>query len=808
MRETFIFNRTVLQRSIILCLLISLWLVTPSYTQTCQRTPLAPPAGPTITVSTVSELVQATNQANSAGNVTILLEDGTYQLNSMLWISGNKITYRSLSGNRDRVTIRGQGMSGGVSHIFNVVGDNFVVADITIGLVANHAVQIHSDADSPIFQNVRFFDTGEQMLKGSLDNSNRSDNGLVEWCLFEYPAGVGPQYYIGGIDVHQGNGWVVRNNTFKNIRSPGGELAEHAIHFWSGSQNTLVENNVIVNSDRGIGFGLGSSGHVGGMIRNNMVYTTRDVGIGLENASNVMVYNNTVFTAKYHNSIEYRFSKTQGARIINNLTNASIARRDGAGTATLIANVMNAQSSWFVNVAAGDLHLTSPISSVVDQGQALPEVLKDIDCENRPQGAAYDIGADEAGGDVPDSDGDGVPDVLDNCPTTPNPDQQDSDGDGVGDSCESCPQDPNKLQPGSCGCGVPDTDSDGDGTPNCADLCPTDPNKIEPGSCGCGVADLDSDNDGTPDCADFCSSDPNKVDPGTCGCGVPDIDSDGDGTPDCADLCPADLTKLEPGTCGCGVPDVDSDGDGTPDCVDLCAADPNKVEPGTCGCGIQDTPGCGTVPDDLDQDGVPDISDNCPGIANPEQGDADDDGIGDVCDVPEGEVLLRKIQNIAIDRGQEGSTPYVYRGDTLTYDITVQNLFDSPMAFVISDALSSLVKYVAGTFRVNGTNVGDGYVSTSGFLQYEASSVGINESVTIAFDVIVDAEASYATMIGNTAMITAYAPWLETPQVIDQTSNTVYAQVKDAVEPVPEPSTIALFGLGLLSIGTIIRKRR
>jgi hypothetical protein len=34
-----------------------------------------------------------------------------------------------------------------------------------------------------------------------------------------------------------------------------------------------------------------------------------------------------------------------------------------------------------------------------------------------------------------DSDGDGVPDSIDDCPTQPNPDQADANGDGVGDAC-------------------------------------------------------------------------------------------------------------------------------------------------------------------------------------------------------------------------------------------------------------------------------------------------------------------------------------------------------------------------------------
>lgn len=53
-----------------------------------------------------------------------------------------------------------------------------------------------------------------------------------------------------------------------------------------------------------------------------------------------------------------------------------------------------------------------------------------------------DIGAFEFGALAPariDSDADGVPDALDNCPTSFNPDQADSDRDGVGDACDASP---------------------------------------------------------------------------------------------------------------------------------------------------------------------------------------------------------------------------------------------------------------------------------------------------------------------------------------------------------------------------------
>ncbi len=51
---------------------------------------------------------------------------------------------------------------------------------------------------------------------------------------------------------------------------------------------------------------------------------------------------------------------------------------------------------------------------------------------------------------APDSDGDGVPDEIDNCRLTYNPDQADTDGDGVGDACD-CDADGDMHDSISCG---------------------------------------------------------------------------------------------------------------------------------------------------------------------------------------------------------------------------------------------------------------------------------------------------------------------------------------------------------------------
>ncbi|MDO8598587.1 MAG: hypothetical protein Q7S02_00575 [bacterium] len=393
---------------------------TTSVARSTCAAPLPPPEGPTITVSDLAQLITAITTANTrkdaSARLTILLEDGTYEITNpndtfRLQPKLPNLTIRSKSGNRDAVILKGRGMTGnGPSSVFIVQTSDITIADLSVGLVRNHPIQImgERDTDRIHIRNVRFFDGGEQLLKVSY-NANRGvmpEDGIVECSLFEYTAGIGPNWYIGGIDAHHAARWIVRDNVFRGIRSPQfaantfGALAEHAIHFWSNSEDTLVERNTIINSDRGIGFGLGGPksdrGHWRGIIRNNVIahdVTNGDVGIGLESARDVQVYHNSIFFAHaYKNAIEYRFPTTTNAHIANNVTNKRNQERDGAA-ARLEGNVTNAQRNWFVDVMSGDLHLTRMVSDVVDRGVALVSISTDIDSDAR--GNAPDIGADE-----------------------------------------------------------------------------------------------------------------------------------------------------------------------------------------------------------------------------------------------------------------------------------------------------------------------------------------------------------------------------------------------------------------------------
>lgn len=299
-----------------------------------------------IRVSNVKALEEAVAKSNE-GHVTILIEDGHYQLSKGLYLKGDHISLKSASGNRDKVVLTGDFKA---SHIFWIAGKDIEIRDLSLGEVYHHGIQVHGElgAENISLRNLRFFDCKEQLLKGSGNATETySKNVWVEGCLFEFTKGEAFQYYTGGIDVHRGDGWVVENNTFRGIVSPENRLSEGAIHFWSGSRDTIIENNNISNCDRGIMLGFDRSYHYGGLVRNNKIHVVRDTGIYLANAENARVENNTVYVdSAYPNAIEYRFNGTRGTEIRGNQVNKAIKMRDGAVALLLDNLILNLDKWW------------------------------------------------------------------------------------------------------------------------------------------------------------------------------------------------------------------------------------------------------------------------------------------------------------------------------------------------------------------------------------------------------------------------------------------------------------------------------
>jgi len=129
-------------------------------------------------------------------------------------------------------------------------------------------------------------------------------------------------------------------------------------------------------------------------------------------------------------------------------------------------------------------------------------------------------------------------------------------------------------------------DSDGDGVPDSEDLCPTtvQGERADAHRPGCAVRDRDGD--GVSDDRDLCVEVAQGPDPEPMRPGCPAADSDHDGVADHADACPDVVPGAiaDPARPGC--PDGDRDGDGYADSRDRCPAEPETFN------NVTDEDGC------------------------------------------------------------------------------------------------------------------------------------------------------------------------------------------------------------------------
>jgi len=306
----------------------------------------------TYSVSNIKQVYQALNIIkNEQGYSAIIFEEGVYHFKKTLNITTPNLMLLSKSANPSNTILRGNGMKAtkGVDNLLRIAAPNFVLDGLTLEQAGNHLIQIagESGARKPRIRNAILQDSYEQLFKVTYSRKHTdkfSNEGIIENCLFRYTKGVGPNYYIGGIDAHGIRNWVIQNNIFENIASPSQYIAEHAIHLWNDTFNNIVKNNLIINSDRGIGFGMKMHNanyiyhsNFGGIIQNNIIYHANnknkfsDVGIILEDSPNTLVESNIIFLEhSYPYAIEFRFEKSTNIVIKNNNTNKGIRQRNGA----------------------------------------------------------------------------------------------------------------------------------------------------------------------------------------------------------------------------------------------------------------------------------------------------------------------------------------------------------------------------------------------------------------------------------------------------------------------------------------------
>ena len=381
-----------------------------------------------VNVSTEPQLQSAMNNLQEGD--TILLADGTYQLTSSLYVNGhNGITIRGAAGSTNVILV-GEGMDntnyGNVPFGIWSNGTNTTIAHLTIRDTWDNEIIFNPGAQSPHVYCVRLLNAGSQFIKSNPTDVNAGlgvNKGLVEYCWFEYTGsppgnhgtGIG---YFNGISAHAAQNWIVRGNLFKNLHNPDSAayLWNPAVLFWRHSVNTITEQNIFLNVDRAVAYGLDNTtpyfDHSGGLVRNNFVCLTpglmsagrtagSDGSIIAWNSPGTLIDNNSVLLNRNEfYAVEFRFATTTNAAARDNLADAPIHLRDSA-SATLTNNLLTASPGLFVNPAAGDLHLLPSATNAIDQGSTLSTVTNDIDGDTRPKGARPDFGADEFTSDVP-----------------------------------------------------------------------------------------------------------------------------------------------------------------------------------------------------------------------------------------------------------------------------------------------------------------------------------------------------------------------------------------------------------------------
>ena len=146
---------------------------------------------------------------------------------------------------------------------------------------------------------------------------------------------------------------------------------------------------------------------------------------------------------------------------------------------------------WFASVGAGTLiepGYGAPDFRLVALARHVLAVIEDTNPHSPDARARIRESIHES---LKDTDGDGIPDDIDACPTEPEdhkdpdpndgcPAPSDRDGDGIPDQFDKCPDEPEDKDGIDDQDGCPEDDADHDGIPDAKDACPKEPGQPDP----------------------------------------------------------------------------------------------------------------------------------------------------------------------------------------------------------------------------------------------------------------------------------------------------------------------------------------
>jgi hypothetical protein len=379
-----------------------------------QAPPLPPPTKDVIRVANADELPGAIRRVPPGG--TILLADGTYPINQTLVLATDNVTLGSESGIRERVILDGGGTLGELLTLRDCSG--VTVADLTLQNVRWNGIKLDSDSgvQRARIRNCVFRNIWQRGIKGvrvpeEEREAMRPTDCVIEYCYFtndrpkqfaDDPSDTSEGFggnYVGGIDVMYASRWTIRDNVFVGIRGRSGE-ARGAIFLWHDTRDCIVERNIIVDCDSGICLGNSHKPNdvpihcTGVVVRNNFVCRASETGILADHTRDCAILHNTVHDPQSRLRRLIRLvHDNDGLRVINNLLSGPPPSVETNSHMMLHHNVSRDLTEMFAAPVEGNLRLTKGATEAIDRAAPLPDVLEDIDRQQRC--GISDVGADE-----------------------------------------------------------------------------------------------------------------------------------------------------------------------------------------------------------------------------------------------------------------------------------------------------------------------------------------------------------------------------------------------------------------------------